>query len=161
MEVVDLSNRRGAIVHLLPKVHKLYKQTGHQLKDIVLWTHDMNKMILDIQRKWIFVLDRPNGDVLGFLFYRMGEDGKSLHIEALRVGRHIRAFDLLIQRFQQDNAVKARTEFYASREIQRKTNDEILATVGMQDDSIYDDNGYQHLGDLRKAVDALKVRYQR
>ena len=150
-------------MHLLPNVYNLYKEAGSPVKNFVHWTHDMNKALLDIHKKWVFVLN-PEQKVLGFLFYRLDEDGKSLYIDALRIKKHQKdhgAFGLLMQRFQQDDSVKGRKEFFASREIQRESSTEILAAVGLQDDSIYNPSGYESLGSFQKAVDALKLRYQR
>lgn len=156
MNIVDLSNRRGAIVHLLPQVYALMKADGHDLPNIILWTHDMNKKIVDINRKWIFALQGTK-DVRGAMLYRLDADGRSVYIDAILGGSGL--FDALIKKFEQDALVKAREAFYVGRNIKREAAEEAFEAVGLADDSVFNAEGYQLLGGLSEAAGALKLRY--
>lgn len=158
MNIIDLSNRRGAIVHMLPNVYDLLKKDGHDLPNIIIWTQSMKKAIIDINRKWIFATISSK-DVQGMMFYRMGTDGKSLYIDTLSGSP--KTVEALLKKFEQNDLVKARENFFISRYIKREEADEVLETVGLQDDSVYDEEGYYMLGGLNEVISALKIRYLR
>ncbi|MCL2399228.1 MAG: hypothetical protein FWC91_05735 [Defluviitaleaceae bacterium] len=164
MNIVDLSGRRGAIVHLLPDVYELLKKNDSSILNKVLWTHDINKVLVDINYKWVFALEGTNV-LLGMMFYQLGSDGESVYINTLAAkniapGKNA-ILEALLKKFEQDATIKLRKSFYVSREIKREASVEILETVGLQDESVYDNNGYQLLGDLGDTVNALKIRYLR
>ena len=156
LNIVDLSRRRGAIVHLFPQVYRLIKNDGIELPNIILWKKDMNKKVVDVNRRWVFALEGTK-IVKGMLFYHLEADGHSIYIDTLIAAGGI--FDGLIKKFEQDDAVKAGEAFYVSRDIKREADEEILKNVGLHDDSVFDDEGYQLLGGLNEAVRALRVRY--
>ena len=164
MNIVDLSNRRGAIVHLLSDVYELLKANNSSIKNKVLWTHDINKALVDISQKWVFALEGTH-ILLGIMFYQLGNDGESVYINTLTAingnsGKN-GILEGLLKKFEQDATIKLRKSFYVSRDIKREVSVEILETVGLQDESVYDNDGYQLLGDLGDTINALKIRYLR
>ena len=159
INIVDLSSRRGAAVHLFPKVYALLKKEGHDLPHIHFWVKDMNKALVNIKCKWIFAIQGKD-DVKGMLFYRVGDDAESLYIETL-YGIHNTVVDALLKKFEQDDIVKSRKAFYLSRNVKREVAEEVLGTVGLQDDTVFDGDGYQLVGDAKECGAALRVRYLR
>ena len=175
MNVVDFSRRRGIIVHLLPQVYALIKEDregkaggGHfdspfgSVPNIVLWTHDMRKALVDIRKKWLFALEGQR-NVRGMMFYRIDDDGKSLYIDTLIAAKDAQAavLEALLVKFERDDLVKACEDFYVSRDVKREASEEVLESVGLQDESVYNDEGYQFIGDLAEAGKVLRVRYLR
>ena len=169
MNIVDLSNRRGAIVHLLPQVYDLLKEYKGELSasggkpgdfdgvpNYVLWMHDMNKAVVDINKKWVFAL-RGTNYVMGLMFYRLGTDGVSLYIDYVMGTPAV--IDELIKKFEQNDLVKAREKFYVGRDVKREAAEEVLGTVGLQDDTVFNEEGYQPIGGMKEALAALKFRY--
>lgn len=162
MNVVDLSNRRGAIVHLLPQVYEVLKGEQSSILNIVLWTHEMNKSLVDIHKKWVFALNGTK-DMLGMMFYRLGVEN-DIYIDLLSAKKgavNSLVIEALIKKFEQDNEVKSRQSFYVGRQVKREASDEILGTVGLQDETVFNDDGYQLLGSYDQAIKALKLRYLR
>ena len=157
VNIVDLSRRRGAIVHLLPQVYELLQKSGHGLPNRILWTQGMRKAVVEINRKWIFALEGTY-HLRGLMFYHLGADGKSLYLDAFEAN-NTKIFELLITKFSNDSTVKNQEIFYIGRNIRREAAEEMLESVGLQDDSVYDDDGYQNLGGLAETVKALKLRY--
>ena len=168
MNVVDFSNRRGAIVHLLPQVHALINGGlpggSSSPSNYVLWNHNMSKALVDVNRKWLFALEetrkvRSTDNVKGIFFYRLGTDGRSVYVDTLIAPKGI--IEPLLTKFERDDAVKVRESFYVSRNIRKEAAEEILETVGLQDENAFDGEGYQLLGGLAEAVNELKMRYLR
>lgn len=159
MEIIDYSNRRGAIVHLLPQVYAMLKKDRKDMPNIILWNIEMKQYVLDINIKWVFALAGKK-EVLGILFYRVGKDGSSLYIEELQAINATVA-EALIKKFEQTDIVKTKTTFYASQDIKRMESEEILETVGLQDESVFNEEGYQPLGSLNDTVKDLRLRYIR
>ena len=163
MNIIDLSKRRGAIVRLLPQVYELLKEEKKgNMQNIVLWTHSINKSLVDAKRKWLFALE-GNDKVWGVMFYRLGDDGKSVYIDTLAVKKTAPpgAPEAIIKKFEQDTEVKVREKFYLGRDIKKEQSEAILEGVGLQDDSVYTHEGYQPLGELTEAGRALRLRYLR
>lgn len=148
-------------MHLLPQVYELLKEDKKgSLENIVLWTHSMNKALVDANRKWVFALEGTD-KVWGAMFYTLGVDGKSLYIETLtaKKGAPPGILEALIKKFEQDESVKVREKFYASRDLKRGQSEEILEGVGLQDESVFSHEGYQPIGNLTDASKALRLRY--
>ena len=159
MNILDFSNRRGTIVHLLPQVYALLKKEGVNLPNIIIWKHAMNKAVVEIHRKWVFALE-GNKIVKGLLFYHLSSDGKSCYIDSL-VATDSKLAEALLKKFEQDDIVKERQAFYISRHVKKEASEEVLETVGLQDESVFNEHGFQPLGGLADTVSALKVRYLR
>jgi len=163
VEVVDFSRRRGAIVHLLPTVYRLIGESGGHLPNSIIWNQEMRKALVDVRRKWLFVLEGTS-NVRAILFYHLGTDNKSVYIDTMAAARtndSAAALEALLVKFDRDDTVRKCEAFYVSREVRKEAAEEILETVGLQDESVYGDEGYQYLGGLTEAVAALKVRYLR
>ena len=159
MNILDLSNRRGAIVHMLPQIYKLFKADGIDLPNIILWTQDMRRSVIDINRKWIFAL-QGTSNVHGLMFYRVGADGKSIYVDHL-VSSQSAIIDALLKKFEQSDLVKGAEAFYLGREIKREAKEEAMSSVGLQDDSVFNDEGYQFIGGTKEILAALKLRYMK
>ena len=157
MNIVDLSNRRGAIVHLLPQVYILLQKNGYELPNKILWTQNMRKAIIDINKKWLFALEGTY-HLRGLMFYHLDLTGKSVYLDAFE-GNNTQILEALIDKFSNDSIVKTQESFYVSRNIKREASEEILETVGLQDESVFNDEGYQMLGSLTDTLKALRVRY--
>jgi len=162
VNVADFSRRRGAIVHLLPQMYALIKEEGGgNVPHYHLWNHDMSRILVDISHKWLFALEEPQA-LKGMLLYCLGSDGRSVYINHLISARdNPDVLKALLLKFEREDSIKGREVFYISRSVKREAADEVLETVGLQDDSAYDDAGYQNLGGLGETIKALKLRYLR
>ena len=161
MNVIDYSRRRGAIVHLLPKVYALLKADRAGLGNVILWTQAIKKSLIDPKCKWLFALEGAN-DVKGILFYRLGDDGRSVYINELIAAKGSHGVvESLLLKLERDDELKALGTFYIGRNLKKAASEEMLEAVGLQDESIYDEKGYQPLDGLAEAIKELKLRYLR
>jgi len=132
---------------------------GQNLPNHVFWKREIGAEITNIDYKWIFALEGVKV-VHGFLFYNVGQDKNSIYINNLVAQPKVAStIKLLLTKFERDDEVRRVQNFYLSRNIKRETNDEILETVGLQDDTVYNTKGYQFVGNLSKTIDVLKYRY--
>ncbi|MCL1999525.1 MAG: hypothetical protein FWG65_12240 [Turicibacter sp.] len=158
VEAVDLSNRRGAIVHLLPQVYSLLQRNGYNPPHMIMWNQEMKKAVVDIDRRWVFVLQNARY-IQGMMFYRLcKEDKQAVYIDVL-YGNQGAVIELLLTKFHRSDALKSRTNFYISRNLKRESAEELLESVGLQDESVFDAAGYQSVGDLQSAILVLRARY--
>ena len=157
MIAVDLSNRRGALVPIREKIYRILCRE-HEMPNFIYWKQENGRHVVDVNRKWLiaFNSEQDNKEPRGVLFYRLA--GKEVYIEDFAVSGPSAA-GVLITKFEYESEVKLATDFYFSERIRRETNDQILETVGLQDDSVFNEDGYQSIGDLGETVKALKVRY--
>lgn len=163
MEIVDLSRRRGAIVHMLSQVYDLMRHEGIELPNMIIWKQEMGRAVIDINRRYVFALEGTK-NVHGILFYRVSTDGRSVFLDSLiadgrRSALSAQIIDALLKKFEQDNEVKSCESIYIGRDIKREAADEILETVGLQDDTIFNTEGYQLLGGPGDAFKAIRIRY--
>ena len=156
VNIVDLSRRRGAIVHLLPQVYELMKKNYAELPHIIFWKKEMDKKIIDINRRWVFALEGTK-IVKGLLFYNISRDRKTVYVDSLIAAGIV--FNELLIKFEYDDAVKSAEAFYISRDIKNEANTEMLKNVGLQDESVFNDEGYQLIGGLTDVLQVLKIRY--
>jgi len=107
----DYSSRRGAIVPLLPRVHAIL--THHSADkstfitapgNITIWRQQMNKLVIDVNRRWIIALD--DKILVGFLFYR--HDGNNIIIDYLQLaqGYDIKVVELMLKKLEFDPAAR-------------------------------------------------------
>ncbi|MDR0272506.1 MAG: hypothetical protein LBI27_04230, partial [Clostridiales bacterium] len=166
-EIKDYSTRRGVIVPILPKIHKLLKENAEQDKlacieppeHLITWQHKMRRELVDINRRFLIAVDGPN--VAGFFFYRY--DGKKIYIEDFQVAWAYRNNANVIEGFLKKLEFdKGTTDavFYASERVKIEANSEILASKGY-DVKKTDDEGWEELGPLKQTAGALKMRYIR
>jgi hypothetical protein len=168
LEITDFSNRRGAVVPLLPKIHAMLaasanKDTVAGLKppaNYILWKQEISKQLIDISRRWVTVMDGT--DVAGLLFYRFDAKGENIYVDELRIAWAYRnnnnVITLLHDRFINDNSVKKASAVFAGANVKREANQEILATVGFE--ATFAD-GLEPLGKPADAAAAFKLRYSR
>jgi len=145
---------------MVPIREKIYRilSREHDMPNIIYWKQENSRHVVDVNRKWLFAFnsEQDSREPKGLLFYRLA--GEDVYVEDFAVSGPTAA-GVLITKFEYEAGVKAATNFYFSQHIRRETNDQILETVGLQDDSVFDENGYQHMGGLEDVVKALKVRY--
>ncbi|MCL1986554.1 MAG: hypothetical protein FWG64_01080 [Firmicutes bacterium] len=159
MNIVNLSHRRGAILALLPQIHVMLLKDGQELPNKVFWKQEIGKAIVDINHKWIFALEGVK-IVHGFLFYQIGQDKNSLYIDNfIAPSKVLGVAKLLITKFERDDEVRRIQNFYISRNIKKEHREEVLETVGLQDETLYNTKGYQLIGNLTQTLDLLKTRY--
>lgn len=175
LEVIDYSSRRGVIVPLLGQVYALLAENAEKDKlagltppaNIILWKQTMNRYLVDIRRRWLFVMD--DTVVAGLMFFRFGEDPQSVYIDELQIAwlyrRNEAVLAMLLDKFQSDRSVKACTQVYAGERIKKEEAKEILASVGLSESRAGkpapSDADDPLLGTPREAVNALKLRYHR
>lgn len=169
MNVIDYSRRRGAIVHLWPKVYSILNESsvhaygGRTASESSaayhIWSKEMNKAVVDNKYRWLFAMQGTN-EVWGVLFYHV--DGNSIYIDTLAATRqNSKILEALIVKFEREDAIKSAENFYVSRNVKKEEAEEMLETVGLQNDSVFDDRGYQLLGGLIDALRMLRLRYLR
>jgi hypothetical protein len=168
LEVNDYSNRRGAMVPLLPKIHEMLAEASARdtvagIKppiNYILWKQEISRRLVDIYRRWVAIMDGPV--VAGVFFYHFGDKDKSIYIDELRIAWAYRnnntVINMLCDRFANDNAIKKVSSVYASENIKKESSQEILATVGFEKQF---ENGWEPLGNPVDAAAAIKLRYSR
>jgi hypothetical protein len=167
LAVHDYSSRRGVLVPLLPQIHALLTETAKKDSlagieppiNIILWKQQMNKQLVDINRKWLVVL---NGNILaGLFFFRFLPDG-NIYLDELRIAWAYRnnnaVFTLLHDRFINDPAVKKAADVFGGMNIKKEKEQEILASVGFEQEY---ENKPEPLGNPVDAAGILKIRYLR
>jgi len=159
INIVDLSNRRGAIIRLRTQIYELLKETlggpYTSFPNYVTWNQQFSKELVDARRKWLFALDETARFVYGLMFYRLAEDG-ALYLNHMAIRQGAGDF---IKKFEQDDSAKTATKIFFSRHIKKITSEEILEGKGMSNDSVYNSDGYQLIGDITEAVKELQKRY--
>ncbi|MDR1664177.1 MAG: hypothetical protein LBR83_04550 [Clostridiales bacterium] len=165
LEAIDYSSRRGVIVPMMDMIYDLIaeniekdKQAGFPpLENKIIWKQRFRVALMEIERRWVFVMEGKLTTAL--LFYRFS-GGDKLFIDELMVAWPYRnnkmIFPMLLDKFRFDDAVKKYSAIYAGERVRVEENAEILAAAGFKGEY---ENGYQLLGSLPEAVDALKMRY--
>ena len=168
LEVYDYSNRRGVIALMLTKIYAVMAENAEKDRQAslpppgnrVLWTQRYKKIVVEINRRWLFVMD--GNSIAGFLFYRLEENGSRIYLDEFMLAWPYRhnapVFTMLLDKFMNDRAVRDASEVFAGERIRIEHDKEMLAAVGFKDE--YAD-GYESLGAPDKAADALKLRYGR
>ena len=169
-DVFDYSSRRGAIVPLLPLVHDVMKENAAKDKlrameppvGIVTFRQNMGPMLLDINRRFLFAMEKKgeHRNVVGFLFYRYGE-GNRVYIEDMELAWKYRGDGAtvlaLLAKLEFDQRVKE-GDFFGSERLKKPSDKEILADVGFHESF---PDGWEPLGPLKDAINALRLRYSR
>ncbi|MCL2840545.1 MAG: hypothetical protein FWE05_07190 [Defluviitaleaceae bacterium] len=162
---IDYSSRRGALVPLLPKMHKMFTENAMNdtlsgiapPENIIIWRQKMSSRLVDISRRFLVAYDT---DVLvGILIYRY--DSTDIYIEELQISWLYRdnpnVLEGLIKKLEYDSGTKDAT-FFASERIKIEADKEKLAAVGISEAR---ENGWEKLGSLPVTIAALKIRYNR
>jgi hypothetical protein len=166
-EFIDYSARRGAIVSLLPQVHKLLKERVQtEPETFVMWRHKMSPCLLDINRRFLFAmqnLDVGKWEVLGFLFYRTEADfPQKMYIEDMHIGNKYKEKPALVQglisKMERNDPRVKEAEFVGSMRLRKPIDKEILADVGFHDSF---PDGWEPFGNWKDTMGALKARYDR
>jgi len=165
IEFFDYSGRRGALVTLLPKIHALLTENAQkdklsgisQPEHIVTWQQKKKAVLLDINWRFLVCMDGPI--LAGLFFYRY--QGSNIYIEDLHVAwayRNNKAIiEGLLKKLEYDANAKDST-FFAGERIKTESDKEILASVGFKQEH---EGGWENVGSLSQAVNALKLRYNR
>ena len=167
LESHDYSGRRGVLVPLMPKVHALLTETAKKEPlagieppiNIILWRQEIYKLLVEIHRRWLMVMDGPA--IAGLMFFYFDKNGDT-YINELRIAwpyRHNNGvFPLLIDRFMKDPGVKNSKNVFAGPNVKKEANQELLASVGFE---AHFENGWEPLGNPTDAAGVLKLRYLR
>lgn len=157
IEVFDHSNRRGALVPMLKNIHALIGENVSPMENMILWSHKMRKILLDIN--WRFLTAMSGNDIAGLLFYRY--EGNNVYIEEMHVSlahsKNPQVIEALLKKLEFDPGVKDAT-FYANDRMKLEANKEILAGVGFRDEL---EGGWECLGDFSATINTIKLRYTR
>jgi len=163
METVDFSNRRGALVGLLPHIYAILKDNAANDKSLrakapehmVTWLQKAKRNLTDINRRFIVCMDAMV--LAGYLFYRY--KGKDIHIDDLQIAWNYRGdaniLNGMLKKLEYDPGTKDAI-FYAGEAIKVPKDTEILESVGFVHD--FGSEG-ENLGSLGATVNALKSRY--
>ncbi len=163
-EVIDYSNRRGALVPLMPKIHALLTENAEKdtlaafakPENIIFWKQKMGKAFLEIKNRYILTVNA--GDIAGLMFYRL-EDGAA-YISQLQAAwqyrRNPTIIEAMIDKFITNNEVKTCREVFAGENIKAPHDKELLAAVGFKDTF---PDGWEPLGSVSDAAGALRTRY--
>jgi hypothetical protein len=166
LEITDYSNRRGALVPMFPKIHALFAENATKdtlarftpPENIILWKQRYRKLLLEINRRFLLVID--GYAITGLMFYHF-KDG-AVYLDELQIGWYYRnnpaVFNLLIEKFVNSNEVKAVSMVYAGANIKSPADKELLASVGFTEKF---PEGFEPLGSVSEAAGALKLRYIR
>ncbi|MCL1843868.1 MAG: hypothetical protein FWF79_08645 [Defluviitaleaceae bacterium] len=165
LEIIDYSSRRGAIVPFLTKMHAVIKENSLRDKlagmkppeHVITWSQKMRKVLLDINRRFYIALD---GQMLaGVFFYRV--DGGKAFIEDVQVAwayrNNAHVIDGFLRKLEYDVSLKDST-FYASERVKADADAEMLASKGFKKKYV---DGWEELGTLSQASQAIKIRYSR
>ena len=168
MEFHDYSNRRGALVQFLSKMHEIMKENAEQDKQgnieppehIITWTQKKRKELTDITRRFYVAQDGGDGSILaGFIFCRI--DGGKAYIEEVQLARAYRnnplVLDGLLKKLEFEPLIKD-AEFFASERVKANADEEMLAAKGFKAER---EDGFEKLGTFAQASAALRIRYSR
>jgi hypothetical protein len=166
LEIMDFSSRRGGLVPLLPKIHAMLTENAakdvlagyRQPENIILWKQKAYKELVETHRRFLLVTDVQS--VAGLLFYHFNDS--AAYIDELQTAWQYRGntavFNLLADKFAANKDVKACTQIFAGENIKSPADKELLASVGFKETF---PGGWEPLGSLPEAVNALRLRYQR
>lgn len=166
-EFIDYSSRRGAIVSLLPQVHKLLKERAETTPEtFVMWRHKMGPCLLDISRRYLFAMEKKGigkWEVLGFLFYRVDvKSPKKMYIEDMHIANKNKDKTALVQglitKMETNDPRVKNAKFVGSMRLRKPVDKEILADVGFVDNF---PDGWEPFGTWKDTMGALKARYDR
>ncbi len=164
LEVNDYSNRRGALVPLMPKLHALLTENAEKdtlaayakPENIIFWKQKMGKAFLDIGNKFLLVTD--GADIAGLMFYRI-ENGAAYLSQlqtAWRYRHNPAVLEMMLEKFVYNNEVKACAKVFAGENIRSPRNKELLAAVGFKETF---PDGWEPLGNAAEAAGTLRARY--
>jgi len=165
LEFNDYSNRRGAIVPLLSKIHAIFAENAAKdtmagiapPEHIITWRQKMNSQVLDINRR--FLVAQEGSTLAGIFIYRY--DGANIYIEELQILWAYRnnptVLEGLLKKLEYDTGAKDAT-FFASERVKMDADKEKLAAVGLGDTH---QDGWEKIGSLSMTVNAMKIRYNR
>lgn len=163
MEFFDYSNRRGALVPVLPKVHALLADISVKDKmaalpmpeHIVTWQQQMRKTVLQINHRFLCAIDASI--LAGIFFYHY--QGTDIYIDECQIAwtyrNNPRVLDGLLKKLEFDTGTRNAT-FYASDRIKKESDKEILASVGFKEEI---EGDYENLGNFATMANTLKLRY--
>ncbi|MCL2216027.1 MAG: hypothetical protein FWB91_03285 [Defluviitaleaceae bacterium] len=165
LEFNDLSNRRGALVPMLAKIHAMFSENATKdtisgiapPEHIITWRQKMGGRLVDVNRRFLVAQD---GDMLaGIFIYRY--DNTDIYIEELQIAWAFRnnsqVLEGLLKKLEFDHSTKDAT-FFAGERIKIEADKEKLASVGLGETH---ENGWEKIGSLAQAINAMKLRYNR